>query len=119
MQAMWRTIIKGVGWIGLGMVVVVVFHLGGTVALRVGQFSPLTGAFIGGTMVLTSVLSPIRRGENAEPWIGPGNSYVGPGGNKLALLCRNGRESISFNGRHWLFHVSAAHVYRLTFAAFL
>ncbi|HLI70233.1 MAG TPA: hypothetical protein VKV19_10800 [Ktedonobacteraceae bacterium] len=70
MQAMWRTIIKGVGWIGLGMVVVVVFHLGGTVALRVGQFSPLTGAFIGGTMVLTSVLSPIRRGENAEPWIG-------------------------------------------------
>ncbi len=70
MQAIWRTIIKGVGWIGLGMVVVVVFHLGGTVALRVGQFSPLTGAFIGGTMVLFSVLSPIRRGENAEPWIG-------------------------------------------------
>src|SRR5689334_17657525 len=30
MQAIWRTIIKGVGWIGLGMVVVVVFHLGGT-----------------------------------------------------------------------------------------
>src|SRR5581483_2852235 len=70
MQAIWRTIIKGVGWIGLGMVVVVVFHLGGTVALRVGQFSPLTGAFIGGIMVLTSVLSPIRLGENAEPWIG-------------------------------------------------
>ena len=70
MQAIWRTIIKGVGWIGLGMVVVVIFHLGGTVALRVGQFSPLTGAFIGGIMVLTSVLSPIRRGENAEPWIG-------------------------------------------------
>jgi len=35
----------------------------------VGQFSPLTGAFIGGVMVLISVLSPIRRGENAEPWI--------------------------------------------------
>jgi hypothetical protein len=69
MQAIWRTIIKGVGWIGLGMVVVVVFHLGGTVALRVGQFAPVTGAFIGGTMVLVSVLSPIRLGENAEPWI--------------------------------------------------
>ncbi len=69
MQAIWRTIIKGVGWIGLGMVVVVVFHLGGTVALRVGQFAPVTGAFIGGTMVLISVLSPIRLGENAEPWI--------------------------------------------------
>jgi hypothetical protein len=70
MQAIWRTIIKGVGWIGLGMVVVVIFHLGGTVAVRVGQFSPLTGAFLGGIMVLASVLSPIRRGENAEPWIG-------------------------------------------------
>ena len=70
MQAIWRTIVKAVGWIGLGMVVVVVFHLGGPVALRVGQFSPLTGAFIGGTMVLLSVLSPIRLGENAEPWIG-------------------------------------------------
>ncbi len=70
MQAIWRTIIKGVGWIGLGMVVVVVFHLGGTVALRVGQFAPVTGAFIGGIMVLISVLAPIRLGENAEPWIG-------------------------------------------------
>lgn len=70
MQMIWRTIIKAVGWIGLGMVVVVVFHLGGTVALRVGQFSPLTGAFIGGMMVLVSALAPIRRGENAEPWIG-------------------------------------------------
>lgn len=70
MQSFWRTIVKAVGWIGLGMVIVVVFHLGGTVALRVGQFSPLTGAFIGSIMVLSSVLSPIRRGENAEPWIG-------------------------------------------------
>lgn len=70
MQFIWRTLIKAVGWMGLGMVAVVVFHLGGTVALRVGQFSPLTGAFIGGLLVLASVLSPVRRGENAEPWIG-------------------------------------------------
>lgn len=70
MQSFWRTLIKAVGWIGLGMVAVVVFHLGGTVALRVGQFSPLTGAFIGGILVLFSVLAPIKRGEGAEPWIG-------------------------------------------------
>lgn len=70
MQFIWRTLIKAVGWLGLGMVAVVVFHLGGPIALRVGQFSPLTGAFIGGLLVLASVLMPIRRGENAEPWIG-------------------------------------------------
>lgn len=70
MQVVWRTLIKAVGWLGLGMVAIVVFHLGGTIALRVGQFSPLTGAFIGGILVLISVFSPIRRGESAEPWIG-------------------------------------------------
>ena len=70
MQSIWRTVIKGVGWIGLGMVVVVVFHLGGTIALSVGQFAPLVGAFIGGIMVLISVFSSIQRGESAEPWIG-------------------------------------------------
>ncbi len=70
MQSIWRTIVKGVGWIGVGMVVVVVFHLGGTLAQGVGQFSPIVGAFIGGLMVLISVFSPIRRGESAEPWIG-------------------------------------------------
>lgn len=70
MQSIWRTIIKGVGWIGVGMVVVVVFHLGGTAALRVGQFAPVTGGFIGSIMVLSSVFSSIRRGESAEPWIG-------------------------------------------------
>jgi len=70
MQSIWRTIMKGVGWIGLGMVVVVVFHLGGDAAQRVGQFAPVTGGFIGSIMVLLSVLSPIRRGESAEPWIG-------------------------------------------------
>src|SRR5437899_2242743 len=39
-------------------------------ALRVGQFSPLTGAFIGGALVLSSALLPMRKRENTEPWIG-------------------------------------------------
>ncbi|HEU0002348.1 MAG TPA: hypothetical protein VFQ36_15700 [Ktedonobacteraceae bacterium] len=63
------TIIKVVMWVAAAMIIIVVFHLGGTIALRVGQFSPLTGAFIGGALVLGSVLYPRGRRENAEPWI--------------------------------------------------
>src|SRR5215831_14109104 len=70
MQSLSRTVVKGVVWIGAGMVIIVVLHLGGTLALRVGQFSPLTGAFIGGALVLSSVLMPMRKGGNTEPWIG-------------------------------------------------
>ena len=70
MYSLSRTLVKGVAWIGLAMVVIVVLHIGGTIALRVGQFSPLTGAFIGGTLVLSSVLLPMRKSENVEPWIG-------------------------------------------------
>ena len=39
-------IIKVVMWVAAAMIIIVVFHLGGTIALRAGQFSPLTGAFI-------------------------------------------------------------------------
>lgn len=70
MQAQTRTLVKGVMWVGAAMVAIVVLHLGGSLALHVGQFAPLTGAFIGGTLILGSVLTPIRQGENAEPWIG-------------------------------------------------
>src|SRR5579863_9464655 len=63
------TVLKAVGWIAAAMIVIVVFHLGGTIALRIGQFSPLTGAFIGGALTLGSVLYPRSRRENAEPWI--------------------------------------------------
>src|SRR5258708_26463730 len=66
----WRAIVKTVAWIGAAMVVIVVLRLGGLVALRVGQFSPLTGAFIGGTLVLSSTLVRRRTRENTEPWIG-------------------------------------------------
>lgn len=63
------TIIKGVMWIAAAMLIIVVFHLGGTIALRVGQFAPVTGAFIGGALTLGSVLYPRDRREKAEPWI--------------------------------------------------
>jgi hypothetical protein len=70
MYSLSRTLVKGVGWVGVAMVVIVVLHLGGILALRVGQFSPLTGAFIGGALVLSSVLLPMRKREHTEPWIG-------------------------------------------------
>ncbi len=63
------TIIKAVMWVAAAMIIIVVFHLGGTIALRVGQFAPLTGAFIGGALTLGSVLYPRGRREKAEPWI--------------------------------------------------
>src|SRR6266566_4680630 len=70
MYSLSRSLVKGVVWIGVAMVVIVVLHLGGIVALRVGQFSPLTGAFIGGALVLSSALLPMRKRENTEPWNG-------------------------------------------------
>src|SRR5205807_9911222 len=63
------TVIKAIGWIAAGMIIIVVFHLGGVIALRVGQFSPLTGAFIGGGLILCSVLVPMGRREHVEPLI--------------------------------------------------
>ncbi|MHB8598117.1 MAG: hypothetical protein ACYDER_15040 [Ktedonobacteraceae bacterium] len=66
-----RTIVRAVLWLALAMLIIVVFHIGdSTFVLRVGQFSPLTGAFIGGCLVLISVTSPRQRKEDTEAWIG-------------------------------------------------
>src|SRR2546425_2483785 len=70
MYSLSRTLVKGVVWVGVAMVVIVMLQIGGLFALRVGQFSPLTGAFIGGALVLSSALLPMRKRENTEPWIG-------------------------------------------------
>lgn len=70
MQVSWRTLTKGVGCVAAAMVMIVVFQLGGSFAHRVGQFSPLTGAFIGGSLALLSVCTAMRKRETAEPWIG-------------------------------------------------
>ena len=64
------TVIKAVIWIAIAMTAIVVLHLGGVFALRVGQFSPLTGAFIGGLLTLFSAFYPRRLGEHTDPWIG-------------------------------------------------
>ncbi len=65
-----RFVIKSVAWIGVFMLIIVVFHIGGgTIALRVGQFSPLCGAFIGGFLALISAILPTQRKEATEPWL--------------------------------------------------
>ena len=65
-----RFVIKSVAWIGVFMLIIVVFHIGGsTIALRVGQFSPLCGAFIGGFLALISAIIPAQRKETNEPWL--------------------------------------------------
>ncbi len=65
-----QTLVKAVAWIGAGMVCIVVFHLGGSVALHVGQFSPLIGAFIGGILTLVSAGYPTRKKDPMERWVG-------------------------------------------------
>lgn len=70
MNAQFRAVVKAVGWIGIGMIVIVVFHIGGNFAHVVGQFSPLTGALIGGSLTLLSAIWPRGRREKTEPWIG-------------------------------------------------
>src|SRR6266516_1463410 len=70
MNSSTRTLIKAVAWLGAAMIVIVVFHLGGTIAHRVGQFAPLTGAFIGGALTLYSATRPRRRNDVSEPCIG-------------------------------------------------
>ena len=60
MHSLSRTLVKSVLWIAVGMIVVVTFHLGGEIAHRIGQFAPLSGAFIGGCLVLISGSLPER-----------------------------------------------------------
>jgi len=65
-----RTLIKTIIWIGVAMGVIVVLHLGGVFALRVGQLAPLIGAFIGGTLAFSSACFPRNNSEKTEKWIG-------------------------------------------------
>src|SRR6266487_108000 len=70
MNSSTRTLIKAVAWLGAAMIVIVVFHLGGPIALRVGQFSPVVGALIGGSLTLFSATYRRQRDDGSEPWVG-------------------------------------------------
>jgi hypothetical protein len=70
MNSLSRTAIRSVAWVAAGMIIIVVFHIGGTIAHVVGQFSPLTGAFVGGSLTLFSAAIPMSKREGTEPWTG-------------------------------------------------
>ena len=70
MNSLSRTAIRSVAWVAAAMIIIVVSHVGGTFAHIVGQFSPLTGAFIGGSLTLFSAAIPMGKREGTEPWIG-------------------------------------------------
>ncbi|GAC1392246.1 MAG: hypothetical protein NVS4B11_19820 [Ktedonobacteraceae bacterium] len=70
MHSVSNGLLKPLAWIAAGMVLVVVFHLGGSFAHLVGQFSPLIGAFIGGGLTLFCASVPTRHSENTEHWTG-------------------------------------------------
>ena len=63
-----RVVLGTIVGIALLMIFIVGFHVGGAALLKVGVFSPLLGAFIGGVLALVSVNIPIRPEENVEPW---------------------------------------------------
>ena len=65
-----RGLVKSLLWIEVGVVAVVVFHLGGSFAHLVGQFAPLGGAFVGASLTLLSAASPRTRREKTEAWLG-------------------------------------------------
>jgi len=64
-----RTVIGSVVGVGILMIFILGFHVGGTGVLRVGLYSQLIGAFIGGALAIVSVHLPITSGEHAEPWL--------------------------------------------------
>ena len=65
-----RFVLASVIGVGILMIFLLGFHLGGEELHNVGIFSPLLGAFIGGTLALVCVNLPLRQEEDVEPWLG-------------------------------------------------
>lgn len=57
--------------VGLGVLTIFIFgfHLGGEGLLKVGIYSPLLCALIGGIIILVCVNRPLRQEEDVEPWL--------------------------------------------------
>lgn len=53
----------------VAVIIIVIFHLGGEFAMRIGQFAPLSGTIIGGGLTLGCAWYPRGEIEQTEPWI--------------------------------------------------
>jgi hypothetical protein len=51
------------------MIILLGFHLGGQSLMGIGNYSPLLGALIGGTLIFYSVIVLSLRGKHVEPWL--------------------------------------------------
>ncbi len=69
MRSYSRITLGTIATIAILMIAILGLHIGGQPLLRIGAFSPLLGALIGGGLTLISVRFPFRRGEEAEPWL--------------------------------------------------
>ncbi len=65
-----RAVIGSVVGVGVLMIFILGFHLGGDGLLHVGRYAQLLGAFIGGTLVLLSATIRLQPEETAAPWLG-------------------------------------------------
>ena len=65
-----RAVIGSVVGVAVLMIITDGLHLGGGSVLTIGRYSPLLGAFIGGTLTLVAVSPLFRPDEPAEPWLG-------------------------------------------------
>jgi hypothetical protein len=65
-----RYLVVVLSLIALLMIMILGFHLFGPAILKIGLYSQLFGALLGGAIALISVNIPIHHGEEAEPWLG-------------------------------------------------
>ncbi len=70
MRSTMRIVLYLVVGVAAVMALILGLHLGGPAVLTIGRYSQLVGAFIGGSLAIISVNIPIKRHENAEPWLG-------------------------------------------------
>jgi hypothetical protein len=70
MSSHFRVVIGSIVSIAILMILILGIHLGGPDLLRIGIYSPLLGAFIGGTLALVSINIKLDGEKNKEPWLG-------------------------------------------------